>query len=386
MIRTPRKKSTRYALVATTLLAGIAIGSNGFADDGEGGNAATPPPGEVILGTGTADVSTQAIATGGGTFDPTILTKFIPGRAFVANQGDTIEADKVDYGGGGDTCVQAEANGGGAIAVLYASVELPDGARIKRVTFFGADSYAPSDIIVTLSRSNVSLPLLLGGSPSQTSSTVTSFTTTGSGGNQVVSSADNLVEMTGSFNSSPLILSSNHRFHSVRVQLTNAAAAAHTLCGIEVQYQVSGTTEVSYHSISPVRAIDTRIAAYGASAGIFAPGTNRVISIADGHDLATGAVTLANAVPAGATAITYNLTAADPVGGSNFLAITAGDATSFAASALNYNGTNIANGGTAPIAADRTVKIWNGAPPASTHVVIDITGYYTAAVYPNTGN
>jgi hypothetical protein len=384
MIRTPRKRSTRYALVATTLLAGIAIGSSGFADDGEGGNAVTPPPGEVILGSG-AEVSTQTFSTSGGTFDPTILTKFIPGRSFVANQGDGIEADKVDYGGG-DTCVQAETNGGGLIAVLYAPVELPDGARIKRVTFFGADSYAPSDIIVTLSRSNVSLPLLLGGSPSQASATVTTFTTTGSGGNQVVSSTDNLAEMTGSFNSSPLILSSNHRFHSVRVQITNAAAANHTLCGVEVQYQVSATTEVSYHPISPVRAVDTRIAAYGASAGIFAPGTNRVISIADGHDLATGAVTLANAVPAGATAITYNLTAADPVGGSNFLAIAAGDATTFAASALNYNGTSIANGGTAPIASDRTVKIFNGAPPASTHVIIDITGYYTASVYPNTGN
>ena len=384
MIRTPRKKSTRYALVATTLLAGIAIGSTGFADDGEGGNNSTPPPGELVLGTG-ADASTQTFSTSGGTFDPTILTKFIPGRAFVANQGDGIEADELDYGGG-DTCVQAETNGGGAIAVLYAPVELPDGARIKRVSFFGSDSYAPSDIAIVLSRSNVSLPLLLGGSPSQASTIVTSFSTSGSGGSQIVNSTDNLAEMTGSFNSSPLILSSNHRFHSVRVQLTNAAASAHLLCGVEVQYQVSATTEVSYHPISPVRAVDTRIAAYGASAGIFAPGTNRVISVADGHDLTTGAVTLANAVPAGATAITYNLTAADPVGGSNFLAITAGDATSFSASALNYNGTSIANGGTAPIASDRTVKIFNGAPPASTHVIIDITGYFSPAVYPNTGN
>ena len=72
--------------------------------------------------------------------------------------------------------------------------------------------------------------------------------------------------------------------------------------------------------------------------------------------------------------------------GSNFLAITAGDAAAFASSALNYNNANIANGGTVPIAADRTVKIFNGGAPASTQVVIDITGYYIAPVYPNMGN
>ena len=46
---------------------------------------------------------------------------------------------------------------------------------------------------------------------------------------------------------------------------------------------------------------------------------SRVVSVADGHN-AAGAVTLANAVPLGATAVEINLTAADPTD-KNFLAV-----------------------------------------------------------------
>ena len=50
-----------------------------------------------------------------------------------------------------------------------------------------------------------------------------------------------------------------------------------------------------------------------------APNASRVVSVADGHN-AAGAVTLANAVPLGATAVKINLTAAEPTD-KNFLAV-----------------------------------------------------------------
>src|SRR6185295_3460426 len=147
---------------------------------------------------------------------------------------------------------------------------------------------------------------------------------------------------------------------------------------VEVLYQVpvvgtdAGTV---FHPITPVRAYDSRLAGYPVN-GPIPNNSNRVVDISAGHDLATGAVTLADAVPAGATAITYNLTT-DQSTTVGFVAITPGDAATFATSALNLNGTPLANGGTVAIAADRTVKVFVGGG-GSTQVIIDVTGYYTS--------
>ncbi len=77
-------------------------------------------------------------------------------------------------------------------------------------------------------------------------------------------------------------------------------------------------TSGAFHAIAPQRAYDSRIAAYTPN-GLLAPNASRVVSVADGHN-AAGAVTLANAVPLGATAVEINLTAADPTD-KNFLAV-----------------------------------------------------------------
>ena len=61
------------------------------------------------------------------------------------------------------------------------------------------------------------------------------------------------------------------------------------------------------------------------------------------------------------------------------------NADSFAASAINLNGTPLANGGTVQIAGDRTVKVWVGGG-GTTQVIVDVTGYYTSPVLPNMAN
>ncbi len=99
--------------------------------------------------------------------------------------------------------------------------------------------------------------------------------------------------------------------------------------------QLAGTTgSGTFHSIAPQRAYDSRIAAYTPN-GPLAPNASRVVSVADGHN-AAGAVTLTDAVPAGATAVEINLTAADPTD-KNFLAVAPGDATATSTSLLNWN-------------------------------------------------
>jgi hypothetical protein len=131
----------------------------------------------------------------------------------------------------------------------------------------------------------------------------------------------------------------------------------------------------AFHAIEPTRVFDSRLAAIPNS-GVFAPNSSRVISIKDGRDLSTGAVTAANIVPAGATAIAYNVTATNTTAGS-FLAITPGNAATFKASTLNWSagGSSVANGTVVKIDTSRQVKIFAG-PSGSFHVIIDVNGYY----------
>ncbi len=136
----------------------------------------------------------------------------------------------------------------------------------------------------------------------------------------------------------------------------------------------ASTGGTTFHPIDPVRAFDSRVAAYPES-GILAPNASRVIPVKDGHDF-FGNVTLADAVPPGATAVSYNLTVTGPTG-PNFVAITPGDAAALTTSAMNFDGTHDdANAGIVAVDGTRSVKVWNGIEAGSTHFIVDITGYF----------
>jgi hypothetical protein len=140
--------------------------------------------------------------------------------------------------------------------------------------------------------------------------------------------------------------------------------------------KLAGTpTAGSYTAINPQRAYDSRQPNYTVK-GQMAPNSNRVISIADGHS-ENGTVTLANAVPAGATAVQINVTAANMTG-PNFLQVTAGDVASTTASLLNWDAgvKQIANSITIPVDASRQIKVFCGNQTGSTDVIIDVFGYY----------
>ncbi len=133
----------------------------------------------------------------------------------------------------------------------------------------------------------------------------------------------------------------------------------------------------AFHAINPQRVYDSRQPGYPAALqGVMAPNTSRVISVADGRN-ASGTVTLANAVPAGATAVQINLTA-DGTTGPNYLAVTAGNVTTSETSVLNWNGVGvqIANSITVPVDKDRQIRVYCGNQPGSTHAIVDVFGYY----------
>jgi hypothetical protein len=126
--------------------------------------------------------------------------------------------------------------------------------------------------------------------------------------------------------------------------------------------------------INPVRVYDSRVAA--PTPGRLEPGQDRVVSVADGRDTGNGTVVAPDAVPAGATAVAYNVTVTGTVD-LGFLSVTPGDATSSPASTINWSasGTTVANGGIVKLDANRNVKVFCGGA-GGTDFIIDITGYY----------
>lgn len=125
----------------------------------------------------------------------------------------------------------------------------------------------------------------------------------------------------------------------------------------------------AYHPIDPERVYDSRFAD-----GPMAPNTNRTVSVANG--LAGATIIEPNIVPAGSTAVTFNVTVSGPTG-PNFLSVTPGGSTSYSASTINFpGGFDCANGSTVRLGGDRQVTIFCGDQSGSTHVILDVTGYY----------
>ena len=129
----------------------------------------------------------------------------------------------------------------------------------------------------------------------------------------------------------------------------------------------------SFHPITPVRVFDLRVAAIPSS-GRLAAGSSRTVSVATAYD-SGGAVAASDVVPAGATAVTFNVTSvlAD---GPGFLAVAPGGTTSVATSTVNWTtaGDVVANGGVVGLDGARGVALLCG--PAGADVILDITGYY----------
>jgi len=165
----------------------------------------------------------------------------------------------------------------------------------------------------------------------------------------------------------------------VRGQVAVDASSALWYCvasGTPGQWRkLSGVeTAGAFHAIDPARSFDSR---WPANTRI-TDGTGVLVSVADGHDSA-GGVTAANVVPAGVTAIAYNLTATRTAG-AGFLSVTPGSLTPPTGppttSSINWtaDGATLANGLAVKLDASRQIRVRCGG--GSTDFIIDVTGYY----------
>lgn len=388
---TKRRLAAAAATVALVATGAVTAAGGLTSADDEGGGGSPAPPGQDVTIEDFELGTDELIKTSGSTFDETILTKHIPAAAFEVQQGDGNDADVQSTES--DTCRAASSSSAGTLTELYAPVELPDGARIKQVIFYGGDNDA-ANIQVRLLRREYRTTFVFPGPPSvsRTQTLVTTFTTSGASGDAVVvSSDDDLAELVNSpAGDGPFVdLGFPNRFHTLYVQMTNSAGVNHTLCGAVVQYQVPVAADPGtvFHPLEPFRAFDSRQASFGPLSGRLTPNSSKVIDITDGYDNSGVAIPAQeNLVPTTATAIAYNITVAGQTG-PNFVAVTPGDATSFTASAVNYTGTgSIANGSTVTVAADQTIKVWGGDNTGSAHITIDVVGYYAEGVPSNMAN
>ena len=137
--------------------------------------------------------------------------------------------------------------------------------------------------------------------------------------------------------------------------------------------KIAGTTTAGqFHPIAPARVRDSRLpTAYWLQAGYTAP-----FSVADKID-ANGAVAVPNIVPAGATAIAYNLTALGTYGQGS-LSLNTGLNMSAATPVVNWsaNGQTVANASVLPIDSSRQVSVTCGGTEAAAYFTLDVVGYY----------
>lgn len=130
--------------------------------------------------------------------------------------------------------------------------------------------------------------------------------------------------------------------------------------------------------IPPTRVYDSRKPMTPDANGVLSGGQNRTISVADGRDPATGAVTVNNVIPSSAIAVAATLVAANTTA-PGFLVLNPGGTVTVGGATINWTaaGQAIANTTTALLGDNRTLTVVVGGS-GSTNFVIDLVGYFTA--------
>lgn len=132
----------------------------------------------------------------------------------------------------------------------------------------------------------------------------------------------------------------------------------------------------AFHAVAPSRVYDSR--ADAPAPGTLTLGSNRTISVASKRDINSGVVTAENIVPAGATAISCNVSVVNTVA-AGFLTVNPGGTTTTEGATINWWGSGqiLNNGVVVKLNEQRQVTIvCGGAAGNRADVVVDVTGYF----------
>ncbi len=155
-----------------------------------------------------------------------------------------------------------------------------------------------------------------------------------------------------------------HASGLVSASVTNSGSPAGTLSN--AYFYNPPATAATFFTLPPCRMLDTRNPAGPLGGPILAGGSTRTFSLIG-----------ACGVPAGATALSVNVTVTSPTA-AGFLAIYPGNAIPFGTSAITFSaGQTIANNAMILLATDGsgTVSVQNGGA-GGTHVILDVNGYF----------
>jgi hypothetical protein len=124
-----------------------------------------------------------------------------------------------------------------------------------------------------------------------------------------------------------------------------------------------------FTAVAPIRVYDAGVD----PAGLLAGKADRVVSVASTQ---AGGVPV---VPAGASAVVYNVTVAGTLGAGH-LRVMPGDAGSTATSAINWStaGERIANGSVVGVDDQRRIRVFNGGA-APVRFLVDVVGFYSGS-------
>ena len=125
--------------------------------------------------------------------------------------------------------------------------------------------------------------------------------------------------------------------------------------------------------VTPFRVYDSRFT----DGPLLLSATSRLVSVRHSIDIETGELLVTDAVPPGATAVTFNLTVFETVGG-GFVAATPGSATTFGTASVNWSGPNQVVGNATLVTLDgaRRMRIFiGGSTGARVGFTVDVTGY-----------
>jgi hypothetical protein len=144
-----------------------------------------------------------------------------------------------------------------------------------------------------------------------------------------------------------------------RISLFNFQGATHLVADLS-GYYVGNTASSRYTTVTPYRALDTR-----GNGGPVGPGGTRTV------DLST-------TLPAGATAVTFNLTAVEATTGTFVTAYPAGQSRPLASNVNVNPGENVPNQVTVQLGTNRSVTLYNGF--GNVQLIADVAGYYAPGV------
>lgn len=153
----------------------------------------------------------------------------------------------------------------------------------------------------------------------------------------------------------------------VKIYAAAPANAILDVVGYFVPTTSAPTAPGKFTAVTPVRVFDS--AAFG---GDLAPGTSQLVSTATAMDGTTPVV------PAGASAVAYNITVVRPTGPGH-LRVMPGNVASTPSSAINWAvpGDVIANGSAVQLDGQRQIRVFNGSS-VPVRYLVDVVGYYSA--------